>query len=89
VPRLLHYVAGIRLVIDPYDHRLWRFAMHGKRYTLRDRGGSAVLQTEDGAPLGTFHDWSRAIATAREHAHTATTEQIPIIAAKLGARQLS
>jgi hypothetical protein len=63
--------------------------MRGKRYTLRDRGGSAVLQTEDGAPLGTFYDWGRAIATAREHAHAAATEQIPIVAAKLGARQVS
>ena len=79
MPRLLHYVAGVRLVVDPYDHRLWHFAMLGKRYTLRDRGGTAALQTDEGMPLGTFHDWSRAVATAREHAHTASTERIPII----------
>jgi hypothetical protein len=29
--------------------------------------------------LGTFHDWSRAIDTAREHAHAAATERIPVV----------
>ena len=79
MPRLLQYVSGIRLTVDRYDHRLWHFMIQRRRYDLRERGGSYVVQAEDGTKLGTFDDWSKAVASAREHAHRAITERIPVI----------
>jgi len=80
MPRLLQYVSGVRLVVDVYDHRLWHFTIRGRRFDLRERGGSYVLQTDDGTKLGSFDDWDRAIVIARDHAHRAITERIPVIA---------
>ncbi len=82
--RLLHYVSGIRLMADAYDPRLWRFSIHRKRYLLRSRGGTFVLQTEDGTAVGTFRDWNAAVAEAREHAHAASTDRIPLIIPAMG-----
>ena len=79
MPRLLQYVSGVRLIVDPYDHRLWHFTVQGKRYDLRARGGSYVLRTETGEPLGTFNDLNRAVERSREHVHAAATERIPIL----------
>ncbi len=76
MPRLLRYVSGVRLIADPYDLRLWHFAIRGKRYDLHARGG---------APLGRYSDWTQAVAFAREHAHTAITERIPTIPTRLAA----
>jgi len=84
MPHLLHYVSGVRLIVDPYDHRLWNFTIHGKRYNLRARGGSFVLRTDAGDPLGSFTDWSKAVAAAREHAHTAITDRLPVIPLRAG-----
>lgn len=82
--RLLHYVSGVRLMADAYDPRLWHFSIHRKRYLLRARGGIFVLQTEDGAALGTFRDWNAAVAEARAHAHAARTDHIPLISPTVG-----
>jgi hypothetical protein len=79
MPRMLQYVSGVRLIIDLYDSRLWHFTIHGKRYDLRARGGAFTLHADDGTLLGRFHDWSPAVAHAREHAHTAATERLPVI----------
>ncbi len=79
MPRLLRYVSGVRLIADPYDLRLWHFAIRGKRYDLHARGGTFVLKEDGGAPLGRYSDWTHAVAYAREHAHTAITERIPTI----------
>lgn len=80
MPRLLHYVAGVRLIVDPYDHHLWNFTIRSRRYHLRARGGTFVLRTDDGTLLGTYNDWNLAIAAAKEYAHKAITEPIPIVA---------
>ncbi|MDQ6601377.1 MAG: hypothetical protein M3176_05155 [Chloroflexota bacterium] len=85
MPRLLHYVSGVRLIVDPYDHRLWHFAIRSKRYDLQTRGGSYILRTDDGVLLGRFQDLDKAIQGAREHAHSAATERIPLIAPRFGA----
>ena len=85
MPRLLRYVSGVRLIADPYDLRLWHFAIRGKRYDLHARGGSFLLKEADGAPLGRFSDWSPAVAHAREHASTAITERIQTIPPRMGA----
>ncbi len=79
MPRLLHYVSGVRLTVDPYDSRYWHFTISGKRYNLRSRGGGFVLHADDDTILGRYEDWSKAVAFAREHAHTANTERLPII----------
>lgn len=79
MPRLLRYVSGVRLIADPYDLRLWHFTISGKRFNLHARGGSFLLQADDGAPLGRFHDWSQAVACAHERAHDAATEPLPVI----------
>lgn len=83
--RLLRYVSGVRLIADPYDLRLWHFAIRGKRYDLYARGGSFLLKEDGGAPLGRFSDWAPAVAHAREHAHTAITERIQTIPPRMGA----
>lgn len=82
--RLLHYVSGIRLIADAYDLRLWRFTIQRKRYLLRARGGTFVLQTEDGRAVGTFRDWTAAVAEAREHARAANTDRIPLVRPTIG-----
>jgi hypothetical protein len=80
MPRLLRYVSGVRLVADPYDLRLWHFTISGKRYNLQAaRGGSFLLQADDGTALGRFQDWSQAVACANERAHDSATERLPII----------
>lgn len=79
MPRLLRYVSGVRLIADPYDLRLWHFTIGGNRYRLHARNGSYLLQTDDGAPLGRFHDWSPAVARAHERTHEAGTESLPVI----------
>src|SRR5258708_1304377 len=79
MPRLLHYVSGVRFIVDPFDHRLWHFTIRGKRYQLRERSGGYMLQDDDDAPLGRFTDWGAAVAAAREHMHAAVTERIPVI----------
>ncbi len=79
MPRLLRYVSGVRLIADPYDLRLWHFAIRGKRYDLHARGGTFILKEDGGAPLGRYSDWTDAIAYAREHAHTAITERMPTV----------
>ncbi len=83
--RQLHYVSGVRLIVDPYDIRLWHFTMQGKRYDVRTKGGAFLLSTDDGTLLGRYTDWSRAIAGAREHAHSAATERLPAIPAHMRA----
>ncbi len=80
MPRLLQYVSGVRLSVDPYDHRLWHCTIQRRRYNLRERGGAYLVHAEDGTKLGTFDDWGKAIASAREHAHRTITERIPVIA---------
>lgn len=85
MPRLLRYVSGVRLIADPYDLRLWHFAIRGKRYDLHARGGSFLLKEADGMLLGRFSDWAQAVAHANEHAHTAITERIPMISSRIGA----
>ena len=37
------------------------------------------IATDDGTLIGRFTDWSRAIASAREHVHAAATERLPVI----------
>ena len=83
MPRLLRYVSGVRLIADPYDLRLWHFTIRGKRYDLHARGGSFLLKEEGGGPIGRYSDWTHAVAYAREHAHTAITERIPTIPARM------
>lgn len=85
MPRLLRYVSGVRLIADPYDLRLWHFAIRGKRYDLHARGGTFILKEDGGAPLGRYSDWTDAVAYAREHAHTAITERIQTIPPRIGA----
>ncbi|MDQ2786934.1 MAG: hypothetical protein M3Y58_18240 [Chloroflexota bacterium] len=85
MPRLLRYVSGVRLIADPYDLRLWHFAIRGKRYDLHARGGTFVLKEEGGTPLGRYSDWTDAVAYAREHAHTANTERMPTIPPRIAA----
>lgn len=85
MPRLLRYVSGVRLIADPYDLRLWHFAIRGKRYDLHARGGTFILKEEGGAPLGRYSDWTDAVAYAREHAHTAITERIQTIPPRMSA----
>ncbi|GEM_PF-3983176 len=89
MPRLLHYVSGVRLTVDPYDHRLWHFVIRGKRYDVQTRGGSYILRSDDGLMVGRFLDLSKAVQGAREHAHSATTERLPIIAPRIGVGRIS
>jgi len=89
MPRLLHYVSGVRLIIDPYDHRLWHFVIRGKRYALQTRGGSYILRSDDGVSLGRFVDVSKAIQGAREHAHSAATDRIPLVAPRISVGRVS
>ncbi|MHB8648460.1 MAG: hypothetical protein ACYDAR_21980 [Thermomicrobiales bacterium] len=87
--RLLHYVSGVRLIVDPYDHRLWHFVIRGKRYDVQTRAGSYILRSDDGVMVGRFLDLSKAVQGAREHAHAAPTERFPIIAPRISGGRVS
>ncbi len=78
MPRQLQYVAGVRLIEDAYDRWQWHFVISRNRFTLRARGGTYVLCSDDGMRLGAFDAVSRAVAQAREHARMADTERLLI-----------
>ena len=87
MPHCLRYAAGVRLVADPFDPHLWRCAVAGRRYALRERRGTIVLVGADGEALGWFRTWERAVERAAEHAGSVGAGQCAA-PARLSARPL-